>query len=205
MKNQPLFLTINLLLIFSICSCINISPSYKTSNHYFDEFKKLNTKTFKEYYRPLESNSAIEFLELEMLYHKTDFEDTLKIFLNIKRKHPSQEIEKYLYLKTDRNEIEKIRINRVNSTFQKETLLETNSSSSIDTSGVTSTTESKNIIEKTWIDDNYITTISSDIILKIDESDKISFRIYSGAVPSTFELKGNNLLKFKEFINRLEE
>lgn len=205
MKKLFASIFIFLFCIINYISCTSYFSNYNSPNNYFDEYKRLNTKAFKQSYYPQEKLSAIQYLEMELLYHKTEADDTLKLFLNIKRKHPSQEIEKNIYFKTEGKSIAIMPLKQVSSVFHKESFLEKSSASVTDTSGKVSTTESTNSIEQNWIGDNFYVNISDDLVTKIDESNEFSFRLYSGAIPSTFVLKGSNLAKFKEFINRLEE
>ena len=185
-----------------LMSCTSLFNQSNFSNHFYDEFKQKNTFVLKQMVTPEERNSNIQNEEFEYLIHNDSIDNDIRLFINLRRNIASQPIENQLYIKLNASEIHKITLKVIASKPQERNIVETATNTTVDTAGVSHTTENTSNRLMSWNDDTYEATIPFEIVEKMKRSHAITLRLYSGAMPATFVLNNSKMEKFNCFVNQ---
>jgi hypothetical protein len=190
-----------------ICSILLISCTFginpsNYSNKFYDEFKDKHSFVLKQALMPYERNSNIQRVEFEFLTEIDSNNNDVQVFVNITRNIASQPIENQLYLKTDEKDIYILPLKIVDSKPKESNISETITTVSIDTAGVSHTSEATSNRIISWNSDNYTAIIPFEMVQKIKNSYAVTWRLYSGAIPATFNLNSAKMKNFNCFINQ---
>jgi hypothetical protein len=88
------------ILISIATSCSARLKSTNMPMRYFDEFKNESKVLFKQSYGSIEKSSSIQFIELELVANENFVDNSVKMYLRVKRNYPSQIVKRNFYIKT---------------------------------------------------------------------------------------------------------
>ncbi len=185
-------------LIFS-CT-VGIAPN-NYYNNFYDEFKDKTTFILKQDLYAKESNSNIGSINIEFIMYNDSADHDLQVFLTMTNNLP---IENKFYIKSNEKDIYIVPIELVVSKSREANISEISTTQKFDTSGVMHSESSTSNRVITYNTASYKAIIPFDIIENLKSSYAISWRLYSGALPSTYVLKNRNMEKFNCFINQVD-
>jgi hypothetical protein len=184
-----------------LLSCTFGTSPVNYSSQYYDEFKDQQTFVLKQQFQPSEHNSGIQSVHFEFLSKLGNSQNGVEMFLNITRDSNAQPIENQLYLKVNEKTIYTLPLKIFESKSQESNITEMTTPISTDSSGTQVSDSGQTTVIK-WNSDNYKAIISEELVHKIKNSNAITWRLYSGAMPSSFILYSSKMDKFNAFLNQ---
>lgn len=186
----------SLLICFLCTSCATIN--YNIIHQYGSEYGDASRTILKQSISLQSKSSPAE--EALLMYEKTSqFPKEANLYVALKRKELSFDLSKELIFKAD-NRLFKVKVQRLHSEFNRRKILNESSTTTIDSSGVQSSSSYSDESNQSWYLDKFMIHADSELLQAIEKSTTLSIRFYLGPEPVTVNYSSEKLTKLKEFI-----
>lgn len=192
-----------LFLTFSLSSCFNSIPNYLPDNTRFepwDEYKKTDRYTLNFSNIPKERPSGLYRMQSTFLREiDSSGQDKVYHYVILNKGSSSFYPEAEFFVKTD-DEIFRLKADSKEVEHFQET---SESTSNVTKADSTTVTVIDSYSTRNYIQQRFMYELSNELRLALLQSNNLTFRFYSGALPSTFEVKSQDLYDLKELLDKL--